>query len=162
MVNMSLAYFPPVQFTTIIIIIISRTLTEVDLPVASSPHRVAVVDADVLPLLDVHRRPDHHPEVSVEMFACIVDAGVLEEGDVRVQCLRWSWGNWQFMGIDIEHPADVQDFLCSENGFRDFEELSGYSHHRCKVLVIPAILSPSLLVRLQLLQLFPFGPRCLF
>ena len=61
MVNMSLAYFPPVQFTTIIIIIISRTLTEVDLPVASSPHRVAVVDADVLPLLDVHRRPDHHP-----------------------------------------------------------------------------------------------------
>ena len=25
--------------------------------------------------------------------------------------LRWSWGYWQFMGIDIEHPADVQDFL---------------------------------------------------
>ena len=94
MVNMSLAYFPPVQFTTIIIIIISRTLTEVDLPVASSPHRVAVVDADVLPLLDVHRCSDNHPvreglgyfdqnnhlepEVSVEVFACIVDAGVLQ------------------------------------------------------------------------------------
>ena len=29
--------------------------------------------------------------------------------------------------------------LCSENGFRDFEELSGYSHHRCKVLVIPGV-----------------------
>ena len=78
---------PLVQLTT-------KKLTEVNLPVASSPHRVAVVDADVLPLLDVHRCSDNHPvreglgyfdqndhlepEVSVEVFACIVDAGVLQ------------------------------------------------------------------------------------
>ena len=34
---------------------------------------------------------------------------------------------------------ELSNDLCSENGFRDFEELSGYSHHRCKVLVIPGV-----------------------
>ena len=37
-------------------------LTQMNLPIASSPHGVAVVDADVLPLLDVHRCTDHHPD----------------------------------------------------------------------------------------------------
>ena len=91
------------------------------------------------------------PEISVEMFACIVDARVLEKRDVCVQSLKrhvndeknnagnkqqqfseqflvfhfitfqlWPLGGFhlcgcggdrQFVGIDIEHPADVQDFL---------------------------------------------------
>ena len=35
-------------------------LTKMNLAVAGSPHGVGVVDTDVLSLLDVHCRPDHH------------------------------------------------------------------------------------------------------
>ena len=66
------------------------------------------------------------------------------------------------MGIDIEHPADVKDFLktqqkkimqpkmvqcvclrmlssdlCGEHGFWDFEEFSDHPDHCRKVLIIP-------------------------
>ena len=61
------------------------------------------------------------------------------------------------MGIHIEHPADVKNFLqhtkliiqktsflemlsnnlCCEHGFRDFEEFSDHPHHCRKVLIIP-------------------------
>ena len=34
---------------------------------------------------------------------------------------------------------ELSNDLCSENGFRDFEELSDYSNHRCEVLVIPDV-----------------------
>ena len=57
------------------------------LPVGGAPHGVAVVDADVLPLLDVDSGPDHHPVVPVEVLAGVVDAGVLQDRDVGVQTL---------------------------------------------------------------------------
>ena len=74
------------------------------LPVGGAPHGVAVVDADVLALLDVdggpdHHStvqygtvqystvPDHHPVVPVEVLAGVVDAGVLQDRDVGVQTL---------------------------------------------------------------------------
>ena len=57
------------------------------LPVGGAPHGVAVVDADVLALLDVDGGPDHHPAVPVEVLAGVVDAGVLQDGDVGVQTL---------------------------------------------------------------------------
>ena len=64
------------------------------LSVCRAPHGVAVVDADVLSLLDVHRGPDHHPVVPVEVFAGVVDAGVLEDGDVGVEGLGGGWSDW--------------------------------------------------------------------
>ena len=69
--------------------IISQFLsfTKVKLSVCRAPHGVAVVDADVLSLLDVHRGPDHHPVVPVKVFAGVVDAGVLQDRDVGVQTL---------------------------------------------------------------------------
>ena len=57
------------------------------LPVGGAPHGVAVVDADVLPLLDVDGGPDDHPVVPVEVLAGVVDAGVLQDRDVGVQTL---------------------------------------------------------------------------
>ena len=59
--------------------------------VGRAPHGVAVVDADVFSLLDVHRGPDHHPVVPVKVFAGVVDAGVLQDGDVGVQGLGRGW-----------------------------------------------------------------------
>ena len=58
--------------------------------VGRAPHGVAVVDADVFSLLDVHRGPDHHPVVPVKVFAGVVDAGVFQDGDVGVQGLAGS------------------------------------------------------------------------
>ena len=63
------------------------------LPVGGAPHGVAVVDADVLALLDVDGGPDHHPTVPVEVLAGVVDAGVLQDGDVGVQGLGRGWSD---------------------------------------------------------------------
>ena len=43
------------------------------LPGSCAPHGITVVDGDVLALLDVHGGPNHHTEVAVKVFACIVD-----------------------------------------------------------------------------------------
>ena len=61
------------------------------LPVCGAPHGVTVVDADVFSFLDVHRSSDDDPVVPIEVFAGVVDAGVLQDGDVGVQSLCWSW-----------------------------------------------------------------------
>ena len=61
--------------------------------VGRAPHGVAVVDADVFSLLDVHRGPDHHPVVPVKVFAGVVDAGVFQDGDVGVQGLGRGWSD---------------------------------------------------------------------
>ena len=41
------------------------------------------------------------PEVSVEMFACIVDARVLKQRDIRVQCLQGQ-PNFDLAGYDAD------------------------------------------------------------
>ena len=38
--------------------------------------------------------PDHHPVVPVEVLAGVVDAGVLQDGDVGVEGLGGGWSDW--------------------------------------------------------------------
>ena len=71
----------------------SLSVTEVKLSVGRAPHGIAVVDADVFSFLDVDRSPNHHPVVSVKVFAGVVDAGVFEDGDVGVQGLGGGWSD---------------------------------------------------------------------
>ena len=68
--------------------------TEMELPVGGAPHGVAVVDADVFSLLDVDGGPYDDPVVPVEVFAGVVDAGVLQDGDVGVEGLGGGWSDW--------------------------------------------------------------------
>ena len=120
------------------------------------------------------------PEISVEMFACIVDARVLEKRDVCVQSLKRQWwknnagnkqqqfseqflvflfitfqlwplggfhlcgcgGDRQFVGIDIEHPADVQDFLKIEKGKQIGKKIP---KNTCVVKTVSGILRNSLI-----------------
>ena len=80
-----------VDVGTICTNIIMAKCTEMELPIGGAPHGVAVVDADVFSLLDVDGGPYDDPVVPVEVFAGVVDAGVLQDGDVGVQSLCWSW-----------------------------------------------------------------------
>ena len=41
------------------------------------------------------------PEISVEMFACIVDARMLKQRDIRVQCLQGQ-PNFDLAGYDAD------------------------------------------------------------
>ena len=79
---------PPLRLSVFL-----RSVTKVELSVGRAPHGVAVVDADVFSLLDVDRGPDDHPVVPVKVFACVVDAGVFQDGDVGVQGLRGGWSD---------------------------------------------------------------------
>ena len=49
------------------------------LSVSCAPHRVTVVDTDMLSLLDVDSSSDDNSVVTVEMFTGIVDARVLKD-----------------------------------------------------------------------------------
>ena len=123
-----------------------------ELPVGRAPHGVTVVDADVLPLLDVDSGPDHHPVVPVEVFAGVVDAGVLEDGDVGVECLGGggSGGDLRrvsrsvrtrslskyLVSVNIENTANVLDLLRAECGLGYLEKLSDDTHHRGHVPLV--------------------------
>ena len=106
------------------------------LSVGSSPHWITVVDTDVLSLLDVDGSPDHNPVVSIKVFAGIVDAGMLQDGNVGVQRLAWSGGHWNLMGIDIEDSTHVQYLLGGESCLWNLEKLPDNSNHCGYVSVI--------------------------
>ena len=77
------------------------------LSVGRAPHGVTVVDADVLPLLDVDSGPDHHPVVPIEVFAGVVDAGVLEDGDVGVEGLDGGGSGWYLRRVSRSARQDL-------------------------------------------------------
>ena len=54
------------------------------LSVGSPPHRITVVDADVLAFLDVDGGSDHYSVVSIKVLAGIVDTGMLQDGNVGI------------------------------------------------------------------------------
>ena len=106
------------------------------LSVGSSPHWITVVDTDVLSLLDVDGSPDHYSVVSIKMFAGIVDAGVLQDGNVGIQRLAGSGSHWHLMSIDIEDSAHIQYLLGCEGCLWNLEELSDNSDHCGYISVI--------------------------
>ena len=48
----------------------------------------------MFPLLDVDRCSNHDPVVAVKVFARVVDAGVLQNGDIGIQSLRGRRSDW--------------------------------------------------------------------
>ena len=106
------------------------------LSVSSPPHWITVVDTDVLALLDVDGSPDHHTVVAIKVLAGVVDAGMLQDGNVGIQCLTWSRSHWHLMGIDIEHSTHIQYLLGGECCLWNLEKFSDNSDHCGNISVI--------------------------